>query len=84
MNFLEEAQELARLGYKVFQCTPKGKTPFAQTAPKGCNSATDDLDTVTKWWTQYPDCNIGIKCENLLVLDLDSNKELTGHAMFEI
>jgi hypothetical protein len=78
MNFLEEAQKLARLGYLVFQCVPQGKMPFTTTAPKGCNSATGDLDIVTKWWTQYPDCNIGVKCENLLVLDLDSNAELNG------
>ena len=78
MNFLEEAQKLARLGYLVFQCGPQGKTPFARTAPNGCNSATNDLETITKWWTRYPDCNIGLKCENLLVLDLDSNAELNG------
>ncbi|HBT78460.1 MAG TPA: hypothetical protein DEB39_16385 [Planctomycetaceae bacterium] len=78
MSFLEEALKLAELGYLVFQCVPNGKTPFTTTAPKGCNSATNDPDIVRKWWTQYPDCNIGIKCENLLVLDLDSNAELNG------
>ncbi len=78
MNLLEEALKLAELGYLVFQCVPQGKMPFTQTAPNGCNSATSDPEIVTRWWTQYPDCNIGIKCENLLVLDLDSNTELNG------
>ncbi len=78
MSFLEEALKLADLGYLVFQCVPNGKMPYVQTAPNGCNSATNDPAIIRKWWTQYPDCNIGIKCENLLVLDLDSNAELNG------
>ncbi|HBT77870.1 MAG TPA: hypothetical protein DEB39_13320, partial [Planctomycetaceae bacterium] len=65
--FLEEALKLAGLGYLVFQCVPNGKKPYAETAPNGCNSATNDPAIIRKWWTQYPDCNIGIKCENLLV-----------------
>ena len=70
--------KLAELGYLVFQCEPNGKAPFFVTAPHGCNSATNDPEVIRRWWTQYPDCNIGVKCENMLVLDLDSNKELNG------
>jgi hypothetical protein len=76
--FLKSAYELAALGYAVFQCAPKLKSPFYLTAPHGCNSATTDLIIVTKNWTQYPDCNIGIKCANLLVLDLDCKAGIDG------
>ncbi len=77
-DFLTEALSLARLGFFVFQCVPNGKIPFKSTAPSGCNSATRDTEVVTQWWTRYPDCNIGIKCENLLVLDLDACGEVNG------
>ena len=78
MSFLEHAQNLARLGYNIFQCEPHGKTPFFKTASSGCDSATDDIVTITKWWQKFSDCNIGIKCCNILVLDLDNKGEING------
>ncbi|MDR0392401.1 MAG: bifunctional DNA primase/polymerase [Planctomycetaceae bacterium] len=77
-NFLKSAYELASLGYAVFQCAPQLKSPFYLTAPRGCNSATTDLIIVTKNWTQHPNCNVGIKCENLLVLDIDCKENIDG------
>lgn len=78
LSFLDEALRLAESGYAVFQCVPQGKIPFALTAPQGCNSATSDLDIITKWWTQYPERNIGLKCANILVFDLDCNENIDG------
>ncbi len=80
--FLDEALRLASLGYHVFQCVPKSKLPFAETAPEGCNSASGDPDVVRKWWTKYPDCNIGLKCDNLLVIDVDNKKGKDGSKDF--
>jgi hypothetical protein len=77
-NFIESACELVSFGYAVFQCTPKLKSPFYPTAPRGCNSAITDIIIVTKMWTQYPECNIGVKCENLLVIDLDCKDGISG------
>ena len=77
-EFLIQSQRLAEQGCAVFQCSPKGKTPFGATAPHGCNSASADIATIQKWWTQYPDCNIGIKCSNLLVFDLDCKDGIDG------
>jgi hypothetical protein len=63
LPFLDEAKHLAELGYAVFQCIPKTKFPFAKTAPHGCKSAITDLDKIEEWWTQYPNCNIGIRVQ---------------------
>ncbi|GHT39702.1 hypothetical protein FACS189427_13720 [Planctomycetales bacterium] len=78
LSFLDEAKHLAELGYAVFQCIPKTKIPFAKTAPEGCNSAITDLDTIEEWWTKHPNCNIGIKCENILVIDPDCKDGYDG------
>ncbi|GHT30110.1 hypothetical protein FACS18942_11060 [Planctomycetales bacterium] len=78
LSFLDEAKHLAELGYAVFQCIPKTKIPFAETAPHGCKSAITDLDKIREWWTKYPHCNIGIKCGNILVIDPDCKDGYDG------
>ncbi len=80
--FLDEALRLVSLGYHVFQCVPQSKLPFAETAPEGCNSASGDPDVVRKWWMKHPDCNIGLKCDNLLVIDVDNKKGKDGSKDF--
>jgi hypothetical protein len=70
--FLEEALKLVRLGYHVFQCLPRSKFPNVETAPNGCVSASGDLETVRDWWTRFPLCNIGLHCDNVLVIDIDN------------
>ena len=82
-TFAEAADRLVRLGYHVFQLQPGTKLPFVQTAPSGCNSATGDPDVVRTWWTQYPDCNIGLKCENVLVIDVDNKNGRDGNGDFK-
>ncbi len=83
--FAQEAERLLLLGYHLFQCLPKSKDPFAGpggTAPNGCNSASGDLETIRRWWTNHPDCNIGLKCDNLLVIDVDNKNGKNGNADF--
>jgi len=70
-NYLEEALRLASLGYAVFPCAPKRKVPFVLKAPQGCNSATINERVITEWWNEFPNNNIGLKCENVLVMDID-------------
>ncbi|MCL2624596.1 MAG: bifunctional DNA primase/polymerase, partial [Planctomycetaceae bacterium] len=85
-RFSEEADRLVRLGYYVFQCEPKMKIPFATkpdgTAPNGCNSASDNPDVVRDWWERHPDCNIGLKCENVLIIDVDNKNGKKGNGDF--
>ncbi|GHT38124.1 hypothetical protein FACS189427_11980 [Planctomycetales bacterium] len=52
--------------------------PFVITAPHGCKSAITDLDKIEEWWTKYPNCNIGIRCKNLLVIDPDCKDGYDG------
>jgi Bifunctional DNA primase/polymerase, N-terminal. len=77
---LESALSLARLGYFVFPCGPKKKEPFGEIAAKGCNSATRSELVITNWWASHPDCNIGLKCENCLVIDVDQKGGKNGTA----
>lgn len=66
-----EALRYGRMGLKVFPCRPKGKEPLT---PHGHKDATTDLPQIRRWWTQWPDANIGIptgKASGLLVLDAD-------------
>ncbi len=65
--FYDHAPKLAEMGYLVFPL--RGKSEHL--LPNGCNGASKDLATVERWAAQYPGANIGIKCENILVLDLD-------------
>jgi hypothetical protein len=80
--FLTEALRLVSLGYHVFQCIPKTKLPFAVTAPEGCKSASGGPDIVRGWWERHPDCNIGLKCGNVLVIDVDNKNGKDGNADF--
>jgi putative DNA primase/helicase len=56
-------------------CTSKGKHPIFN----GWHSiATTDKDTITKWWSKYPNANIGIPTgekSGWLVLDIDTKYE---------
>jgi hypothetical protein len=70
-NFLQAALELAELGNAVFPLLPCGKTPLTK---HGFKDATTDPNIITKWWTQWPDANIGLAtghASGCIVLDID-------------
>ena len=75
---LDVALDLIDKGYHIFQVKSNDKGPLFATAPNGCNSATSDPAIVREWFTKYPDANIGIKCDNVLVLDLDVADGIDG------
>lgn len=58
----------------------KGKHPRT---PKGLADATTDLEQVRKWWTQWPNANIGIRTgDGVGVVDLDGPEGLaSGRSM---
>lgn len=68
MALSNEALRLAGLGYRVFPCVPGDKRPLTE---HGCNDATTDEDQICEWWSEYPEANIGVGTDGLLVLDID-------------
>jgi hypothetical protein len=85
---LDKAREYAAQGIKVFPChTPIfqngsvkcscnhddcgniGKHPRTK---NGFKDASDDIEKIEKWWTMWPDANIGAICEKIFILDCDS------------
>jgi hypothetical protein len=60
--------QLAELGYPVFPCVPGGKPPLTA---RGCKDATTDAATLERWWADWPDANIGLATDGLLVVDID-------------
>jgi hypothetical protein len=69
-ELLTAALRYAELGYRVFPCTPGGKTPLTE---HGFHDATTDAEQIERWWTQHPSANIGIATEGLVVIDIDGD-----------
>jgi len=78
-DFLSEALNLAEKGFAVFPLKPKGKTPATA---HGCKDATTDKEQILSWWTEHPDCNIGIATGSasggLVVIDVDNGHGGSG------
>lgn len=86
MTRLNDAIRCGLRGWHIFPVEPNEKTPIRiyqnktkEEAPwtiRWSEVATDDLDTIVKWWTYAPTANIGIACKpsNLLVVDCDLPK----------
>lgn len=94
---LDAAQRYARRGWQVFPLhTPTargcscgktkcsiGKHPYTS---NGLKDATTDEVQIRKWWTQWPDANIGIRTgveSGLLVLDIDGDDGRASIAALE-
>lgn len=75
MNLIQEACKYAQKGWKVFPLSPGGKNPIHS---GGFHNATDDLEQIIDWWTQYPNANIGVatgSMSDIWVLDVDIKKQ---------
>lgn len=60
-----------RLQWSVFPVRAAGKTPITN---NGLKAATTDREQIIKWWTTYPNANIGIATGSIsgfFVLDVD-------------
>ncbi len=69
-------------GWAVFQLKPGSKEPLPGT--RGHLDATTDPDTIKKWWSDRPDCGVGLACEasRRLVVDIDVGDGKTGDAQW--
>lgn len=70
MTKLNTALKLANLGFFIHPLAPNSKIPAAMWKTE----ATNNLETIEKWWTENPDYNIAIATEpsGLAVLDVDT------------
>jgi hypothetical protein len=66
-SLLSSALALAAV-QPVLPLEPRGKRPLAGL---GLRSATQDRETVASRWQRWPDANIGLRCDGLLVFDVD-------------
>ena len=69
---LDAAIDYASRGLAVFPLKPRDKSPITA---HGVHEATTNFDQINKWWSRYPNANIGIACGKisggLLVVDVD-------------
>ena len=73
MTLLDVALDCIRRGWYVFPCVPKSKEPLGGLVRRGYLDASNDEDTIRRWWTAKPDANVAIACgaSNLTVPDCD-------------
>lgn len=85
---LATALAYADLGWQIFpcwqidsegkcacgtDCKSPGKHPISALAPRGQDSATNDKQVITQWWTEHPNANIAIYLagSGLCAIDID-------------
>jgi len=60
-----------------------GKHPIANLVPQGHLNATTDADTIRRWWTQFPDANIGLWCAQSGIVIADTDPRNGGDATWD-
>ena len=70
--------ELIEHGYKILPVEKGGKKPMT---PHGVKDATNDREQVERWAREYPGCNWGIACSNVIVFDLDKVEKRGGQVV---
>jgi hypothetical protein len=68
VNILDTALYYAGLNLPVLLLQPRGKKPLTA---NGLHDATTDTAIIKDWWNRQPNANIGIRCNGLLVIDVD-------------
>lgn len=67
-NLIQHALAYARMGYPVFPLIPQTKRPILE---HGFLDATTDQMLIQHWWKRWPDANVGLATEGLVVFDQD-------------
>lgn len=87
MSMLDVALGCIRRGWFVFPCIPRTKKPLAGLVPAGFKDASNDEETIRRWWKAKPDANVAIACgaSDLAVLDIDHGlyEWTSQHALWE-
>jgi hypothetical protein len=53
------------------ECRNQAKHPFGRLVRNGVKNATTDRNQIADWWRQGPSLNIGIRTDDVVVLDVD-------------
>jgi predicted P-loop ATPase len=75
---LNDALELAGIGWGIFPCRPGLKTPATK---NGFKDASHNATDVREWWTRNPHANIGVACgpaSGFWALDMDVSNGALG------
>jgi hypothetical protein len=73
MSMIELALSHAARGFKVFPIRAGAKAP--PIIKDWELLATCSEATIRTWWAHWPEANVGIHCDGLLVLDVDAHKD---------
>lgn len=67
----DERGHLCACGDKA--CSNRGKHPISKLVPLGHTMATNDAATIERWWSAYPEANIGMPmaANHLIGVDID-------------
>lgn len=65
---LKAALSYVARGFAVFPLRPNSKQPAVT---RGFHAASRDPEQIREWWTRWPDANIGMPTEGMLVVDID-------------
>jgi len=71
-DMLSAALEYVECGYSVFPVTVLDKRPLTE---RGFYDASLDEDQIAAWWEKWPQANIGMPTEKLVVIDVDPGGE---------
>lgn len=69
------------LGWRIFPIHYKSKVPITK---HGFKDATNDIEQIKRWWSQYPKAGIGLptgEINNITVIDIDPRNG--GHISFD-
>ncbi|MGB1076679.1 MAG: bifunctional DNA primase/polymerase [Bdellovibrionales bacterium] len=69
--FMKHALKYIEEGFYVFPLKPKSKVPLTM---NGFKDASNDPEQINRWWTEWPNANLGIatgEISNLWVVDID-------------
>ena len=72
-SMLAYAKRYIALGWHVLPLMPGAKQPFSRLVPNGVHGASNDPETIARWWTAEPLAGIGVAvlASRLVAVDID-------------
>lgn len=83
LSAFDAAKKYVELGYKVFPLKTGLKRPNRTLTPHGVKDATDDLSLIERWFNFDPEANLGLACNDLIVIDCDPGNNWPGYTRLD-